>query len=52
MEHCLNTITSTNLKRQFISVEYPGFVENEGEAIKTMGGILGLSTAHCQPNRK
>lgn len=48
----MNSITSVDLKRQFISIEYPGFVENEDEAINTMGGILAMSTAHCQPNRK
>jgi len=45
-------MTSVNLKRQLVSIEYPGLVENEDEAIKTMGGILAMSTAHCQPNRK
>lgn len=52
MDHCLNFMTSVNLKRQLVSIEYPGLVENEDEAIKTMGGILAMSTAHCQPNRK
>jgi len=52
MDRCPNSITSINLKQQFVSIEYPGLVEKEDAAIKTMGGILAMSTAHCQANRK
>jgi hypothetical protein len=33
-----------NFDRQLVLVEYPGVVENEDKAIKTMGGLQNIST--------
>jgi hypothetical protein len=33
-----------NFDRHLVLVEYPGVVENEDRAIKTMGGLHNIST--------
>lgn len=36
-----NVVMQNNLKRNFISIEYPGRVINDQEAFRTMGGLVG-----------
>ncbi|XP_076160281.1 general transcription factor IIIC subunit l(2)37Cd isoform X2 [Ptiloglossa arizonensis] len=38
--------------RKFICIKYPGNVINSDKAIKTLGGICGISTAVNTPNRR
>lgn len=33
-----------NFDRQLVLVEYPGVVENEDRAIRTLGGLQNIST--------
>ena len=42
----------SKLNRTIISIEYPGLVKNDQEALRTMGGIGLMSAVHCKENRK
>ena len=48
----LITLDVSNLDRTIVSIEYPGQVENEQEAFRTMGGLQGMSAVHSKENRK
>ena len=44
--------TQNNLKRYFVSIEYPGRVINDENAFRTMGGLTEMSVVHATENRK
>ncbi|XP_033606332.1 general transcription factor 3C polypeptide 5 isoform X1 [Cryptotermes secundus] len=41
-----------NFDRQLVLVEYPGVVENEDRAIRTLGGLQNISTTYSLKNRR
>lgn len=48
----LSTLDVSKLSRTLVSIEYPGQVKNDKEALRTMGGIDAMSAVHSKENRK
>ncbi|XP_049963038.1 general transcription factor 3C polypeptide 5 [Schistocerca serialis cubense] len=48
----VDVVKEVNFEKTFISVEYPGVVQNVDNMLKTLGGIQNISTAYSQKNRR
>lgn len=48
----IDVVKEVNFEKTFISVEYPGVVQNVDNMLKTLGGIQNISSAYSQRNRR
>jgi hypothetical protein len=48
----INSMLPSSCSRQFICIDYPGLVENDSEAIRTLGGMNRIEQTFQRPSRK
>jgi hypothetical protein len=48
----INSVKPLACNRQFICIDYPGLVENDSEAIRTLGGMNRIEQTFQRPSRK